>query len=418
MAILVQDVQPSAAPTAAELHSRFQRCGGDGRSKVELFESVLGEAVETGQMDMSGVLLEEAAELCLGRNWKRRLIEGRATYLVEAEAPGGQAISSDFFAAVTGQRVYSEIKKASELPEFYFTRTIPVMPSGILGTEIVPEIAGMGDVSEEMLEAQGYPFAGFGPHTETLPAGKKFGLGVQITEETLSFSSGTGLTSSIVGQAGRIGTFLGYRGEIQRIDVVTGFVNPYTRDGTNTNTYLTTGAYVNKQTGAPLVDYSDISACEQLLAEVLDPDTGLPILRSMNGRKLIVMPSEDMRARALVGANEIRTGDITTGTGLQTVSGNPLSGLAIEVVSSQILYQRVLATLESEVAKARAGYFYGSMDAFGWKELWPLTVRQQGANSDAAFTHDVVMRWKARYLGAPFVRNPRLVTRNEDMAWA
>jgi hypothetical protein len=421
MSIQIQDVPAPAKATAKSLKATFDRMGGaNERERVDKFETLLESHVKDRTIDLGGVKLEEVAELSLGSKWRQRLVDGRGKQvaLLEADAPGGQAISSDFFAAVTGQRVYSEIRQASELPEFYFTRRLPVVPSDHLGEETVPEIEGMGDVSEEMLEAQGYSFVGFGPHTTSMPASKKRGLGVQITEETLKVTAPVGLTASVVGQANRIGRFLGYKGEIERIDVVSGYVNPYARDGVATDTYLTAGAYVNKQTSAALSDYTDIDSAEQLLSEILDPDTGLPMLDLMGTRDLIVMPAQVMTALAIVGATEIRKGDITTGTGLQTVSGNPLSRLAINVVSSKIFYQRVLATLESEVAKAKAGWFYGSLDAFAWKEFWPLSVAQQGPNSDAAFTHDVVARWKARYHGAAFVRNPRLITRNEDGAWA
>lgn len=422
MTIQVQDVPLPAKATAASLHATLSRMGGaNEREKLARFEAVLVESVRDRKLDVSGVTLEEIAERSMGSRWRAVLLEsrnGRQVVLLEADGPGGQAISSDFFSAVTGQVVYSEIRRASELPEFYFTRRIPVVPSGILGTETIPEIAGMGDVSEEALEAQALSFVGFGAHALTIPQSKKRHLGVQITEEALKTTSGPGLTSFVLGQANRVGLFLGYKGELERIDVVTGYVNNYIRDGVATNTYLTSGAYANKVTGLQIVDYTSINTLEQLLNEIPDPDTGLPMLRGVGSRDLIVMPSEVMRVAAFVGATMIRTGDITTGTGLQTESGNPLSRIPVNVVASQIFYQRVLATLESEAAKARAGAFYGDLTAFAWKEFMPLTIAQQGANSDASFTHDVVMRWKAKYHGAPYVQEPRKISHSQDQAWA
>jgi hypothetical protein len=381
MTIHVQDVPAPAKANARSLKATYDRIGGaNERERVAKFEALLESNVRDRTVDMGGVVLEEAAELSLGPKWRQRLIDGRGKQvaLLEADAPGGQAVSSDFFNAVTGQRVFSEIRQASELPQFYLTQRIPITKSDHLGPEIVPEIEGMGDVSEELLEAQGVPFVGLGPHTTQMPDSKKRALGIQLTEEVLKVTSPVGLTASLVGQANRVGLFLAYKGEVERADVVIGYVNPYVRDGVATDTYLAAGAYVNKQTGVALVDYTDIDAAEQLLSEILDPDTGLPTPDLMGTRDLIVSPANVMNALAIVGATEIRRGDITTGTGLQTISGNPLNRVQVNVISSKIIYQRILATLESEVAKAKAGWIYGSLDAFGWKEFMPLQVFQQG----------------------------------------
>ncbi|MCW8137873.1 MAG: hypothetical protein KIT58_03120 [Planctomycetota bacterium] len=418
MTIRVQDVPTPTRPTAEALWALRRRFGGSAGEAARRFEQVLESSVRERELDLGGVNLDEVGKLSLGgERWRQNLVDGRGRQFEQLESDGGQPITSDFFASVTGQVIFSEVRRAYELPDFYFSRAIPVTPSGILGTEVVPEIGGMGDVSQDMLESQAYEFVGFGPHTYTLPEAKKRGLGVAITEETLTATRLSGLTPFILEQAGRIGTFLGYAGELRRIDVVSGFLANYIRDGVGTDTYLASGAYANLIQEA-LVDYTDVNAAEQALNEVLDPDTGLPIARGMGSRTLIVMPSEVMRVLAFVGATEIRTGDITSGTGLQTVSGNPLTQIPLNVVSSQILFRRVLQTLEDEVVKVRKAWWYGDLSAFGWKEIWPLSVAFQGADSNAAFERDVVARWKARYLGEAFVREPRRIVHSQPDAWA
>jgi hypothetical protein len=234
----------------------------------------------------------------------------------------------------------------------------------------------------------------------------------------MSFTAPQGLTQFILAQAGAVGNFLGLRKELSLIDVIIGFVNNYIRNGTGTNTYLTAGSYVNNQTGVDLVDYTDVDAAEQLLGEMVDPTTGLPIPIADQSRVLIVSPARVMRASSIINATTISVGDITTGTGLQTTSRSPIA-MPVQLVSSRLMMQRIIATMEAETAKAHDGWFWGSLMAFVWKELWPLAVFQQsGQGSAAGFERDVVMRWKARYHGVAAVKEPRLITRNENSAWA
>jgi hypothetical protein len=419
MTILVQDVPAPAKATAASLKTTFDRCGGDNhREKGRRFLALLEAAVKDRQIDLSQVLLEEVGHRSMGERWKAHLIEGRNhgghVDLVES----GQPVTSDFFSAVTGQVIYSEIRRTSELPEFIFSKLVRTMQSGLPGTETVPEITAMGDVAETVLEGQEYPKVGIGAATTTLPASVKKGLGLDLTEEAMSFTAPQGLTQFILAQAGAVGNFLGLRKELSLIDVIIGFVNNYIRNGTGTNTYLTAGSYVNNQTGVDLVDYTDVDAAEQLLGEMVDPTTGLPIPIADQSRVLIVSPARVMRASSIINATTISVGDITTGTGLQTTSRSPIA-MPVQLVSSRLMMQRIIATMEAETAKAHDGWFWGSLMAFVWKELWPLAVFQQsGQGSAAGFERDVVMRWKARYHGVAAVKEPRLITRNENSAWA
>lgn len=419
MTIQVQDVPAPVRANARSLKATADKIGGEGREKSVRFEVLLSEAVRDRTIDLSDVKLEEVAHLAMGPAWRQKLLEGRGRDVQDVQVyEAGQPVTSDFFDAVTGQVIYSQIRQSAELPDFYFSRAIPVMQSGLPGVETVPEITPPGDVAEDVAQGQEYPSVGIGAANYTLPASAKKGLKIEVTEETLSFTAPQGLTASILAQSGMIGRYLGYKREISLIDVVIGFVNNYIRNGVGLNTYLTAGAYVNNQTGAALVDHTDVDSAEQLLAEIPHPDTGLPMAMMGGRRTMIVMPSNLLTARRIVNATEVRSGDITTGAGIQVASGNPLAQTPIDIVASMILYQRVLATVESEAAKARAGWFYGYMEAFGWKELWPLAVFQQGAESNAGFERDVVRRWKARYHGVAFVKEPRLITRNEDSAWA
>jgi hypothetical protein len=45
-------------------------------------------------------------------------------------------------------------------------------------------------------------------------------------------------------------------------------------------------------------------------------------------------------------------------------------------------------------------------------ENWPITVTQAPVNSEAEFSQDVVVRYKASERGAAAVMNPRYVVKN------
>lgn len=419
MTTMVQDNQSPARATARSLKALHDRMGGQGREKDERFAAVLIEGVRDRQIDVSGVKLEELAQLCFGASWRQRLADRvalRESVHEVTAMEAGQPVVTGLFQVATGQLIFSEIRRHYELEAFVFSREIPVTPSGILGEEDVPEVVPMGDAGEEVLEGREYPSASLSSAKYTLPASAKKGMKIEVSEEALSFTGQ--LTMEIMRQAAAIGKFLGLRREISLIDVLIGYVNNYKRNGTSTNTYLTSGAYVNNQTGVPLADYTDIESADLLLQAMRDPDNSLPFMQGMR-RHLVVMPHKKWTAKRILNATEVRTGDITTGSGLQMITGNPLQGEGeLAILTSQLLYDRVLATVESEAAKAQAGWFYGSLEAFGWKELWPLQVFQRRMESDAAFDRDVILAYKARYHGVAYVREPRLITRNEDSAWA
>lgn len=406
---------------AKALMALLKRSGGDNpREQAIRFEHILTEAVRERKIDVGLVLLEEVARVSMGERWKVVLVEairrgGQPAALLEE----GQPVTSDFFSAVTGQVIYSTIREAFSLPDFVFSALVPTIQSGLPGTETVPEITPMGDVAQTVEEAQEYPQVGIGAATTTLPASAKNGMKIALTEEAMSFTAPQGLTSFILGQASAVGKWLGYRKELSLIDVIIGYVNNYIRNGTGTNTYLTSGAYINNQTSAELVDYTDVDSAEQLLAAMVDPTTGIAIMRPSQKRHLIVSPARELRARAIVESTGINVGDITTGTGLQTTGApNPLRRLSpIEVIASRLMINRIIEVMETETTKAHDGWFYGDLAAFFWKEIWPLAVFQATAGNQANFDRDIGMQWKARYHGVAGTKEPRIITRNENSVW-
>ena len=49
-------------------------------------------------------------------------------------------------------------------------------------------------------------------------------------------------------------------------------------------------------------------------------------------------------------------------------------------------------------------------------ENWPITVVQAPTNSEAEFTQDIVVRFKASERGTPAVMEPRRIQRNRGVS--
>jgi hypothetical protein len=162
---------------------------------------------------------------------------------------------------------------------------------------------------------------------------------------------------------------------------------------------------VNVLASNELVDWTDVDAAEQLFADILDPATGEPVL--LRATNVLVMPAYRHAAHRVFNAAEIHY--TASGAATQTVAANPLGNYRVQ--ESRLAYRRVLATGAAAV-DAKKWWFLGDFRrAFAYMENWPLTVTQSAAGSEADFTQDVVLRFKASERGAAAVINPRYVVK-------
>jgi hypothetical protein len=398
---------------------------GDGseRIKPDMLDQVVG-MIQEGKigLDPTGTRYSPhmRAQKTVGIKELSEAFTGRPTSLREStnllEAP--VSVTSTIFPQITSQLLMSEIRRQFDVEANVFTPLVPVIPSEIKGTEVVPSITRIDpDDMKSVSEAQSYPRVGVSEEYFTLPAKDKKGGIIELSKEAIHFDR----TGMLVDQAREVGGALGGARENAIIDAFIGFVNNYSRNGSASNTYLTAGAYVNNQTGLPLTDWTDIETALQLFADILDPNTSEPLAANMRPKHLVVMPAKLMTAQRILSATETRSDEnAAAGTRSEvTVGGNPIAGLGLKIVSSIRLYRRVLANVETEAAKAKAGWFLGTLEALlAWYECWPLQLAQQGAESDDSFDRDIAMKFKASYYGVCAVREPRTMLRLEDSAWA
>ena len=208
------------------------------------------------------------------------------------------------FSNITGQVIRSKILQAYEQEAFVVSKLVSTVPTRLDGERI----AGIGGVSNEAAEvAPGMPYTslGFGEDYIDTPQTTKHGFIVPVTKEAIFFDR----THLILQRAAEVGEVLGLNKEKRLIDLVIGATNNYKWKGASYNTYSSTGtgtapdgSWINV-TDQELIDWTDVDAAEQLFADILDPNTGEPVL--VQATTVLVMPAYRHAAHRVFNAAEI-----------------------------------------------------------------------------------------------------------------
>ncbi len=337
------------------------------------------------------------------------------------------AVDASAFAGITGQLLINRVLAAFTAEEFVASRLVPTMPTSLNG-ERIPGVAMPRDPGEDFVEAEEMDplhYVGFSEEYVETPATVKRQLGIAVTKEAIFFDR-TGL---VLDRAAHVGTILGLRKEKNLLGVIIGAVNTFKEKRTgdsaavNLPTYMAAdddGRWVNHLDGNPLADWTNINASEQAFAQILDPNTGEPIV--LPARRVLFAPQIQFLAlNQLVMANQVWK--LTQGglnpsagqTGVNTLGPNPLQNLDITIATSRQLYQQLQVQMGLTAATAAGYWFYGDPAAFAYMENWPVTVVQAPINSEAEFTQDIVVRFKASERGTAAILEPRKFQRNRAL---
>jgi hypothetical protein len=248
-------------------------------------------------------------------------------------------------------------------------------------------------------EGHPYPELGFG-EKYTVSSEDKRGAIYSITMEAMMEDT----LGVIRDQMNEIGEVLALDLEEYIIGMVTDTLQSqgryvYRPSGTGTALY-DTDAHLNSigESGAPtgytsaiaLEDWTDIETVWKFRATQVTDDridgTAKPIRNLNMGEKVLLVPN------ALFGtAQRIQNNihlDVTTNTNNVSRAKTPTTGLIDKVLTSAFLDAIVTTT-----------WYYGvPKKQFIMRELWPMQVFTQGADSDASFERDIAFRVKARAL--------------------
>jgi hypothetical protein len=360
----------------------------------------LNEALREQHLRPEDFSIRDLAETLIpdGHAWVRQLDPRSAGSVQVLEADG---VDVTAFLNVTGQVIYSRIMQAYTQEAFVMSRLVDTIPTRLDG-EKIPGVSRIADQIDEVSPGMPYPHLGFGDDFIETPSTTKRGFIVPVTKEAIFFDR----THLVLSRAAEVGEILGLNKEKRLLDLLIGVTNNYKWRGSTYNTYQASTPWINVKTSNELVDWTDVDAAEQLFADILDPNTGEPVLVSAN--TVLVMPAYRHAAHRVFNAAEIRYTAAAAAT--TTLAANPLS--SYRVAESRLAYRRVIASGVA-AADAKKWWFIGDFHkAFAYMENWPITVTQSPTGSEADFNSDVVVRFKASERGAAAVINPRYVVKN------
>ncbi len=363
--------------------------------------SHVSEALAVRQLLPQDFSLRDLAETLIpdGAAWVRRLDPRQTNGVALLEAGNGVDVTA--FMNIAGQMVYRQILSAYEHESFVLSRMVSTISTRMDG-EKIPGVTGLKEQDAPIGPGMPYPNLGFGEDYIETPPTEKRGFIVPITREAIFFDR----THLVLQRASEVGELLALNKEKRLADLVIGETNNYKWNGINHDTYQTTTPWSNIVSSNPLEDWTNVDAVEQAFANMLDPTTGEPVI--LRGTQVLVMPAQRHAAHRVFNAQTLDY----TAAGTTTTVANPLGHY--QIAESRVAYRRLLA---AGVSAENAGktWFVGDFKrAFAYMENWPITVTQAAANSEADFTQDIVVRFKASERGAAAVLNPRYVIKSTN----
>jgi hypothetical protein len=333
-----------------------------------------------------------------GHDWVESLRPGKGQQLYEADT-----VNMAMFSHITGQFLFNALMEGLQSEDFVFTPLIPEVSTKLLKGERVPGITMIGDESEVVDEGQPYPYSGVAEDWIDLPALAKRGVICPVTKEAV-FSD---LTGQLTERCRGVGWAVGLNIEKQAIDCLVDENRTTHRlkwKDTSYASYQTTTPWDNTTASNELVDYTDIDAATQTFSGIIDPWTNEVV--SIKPDTLICTSQLELTALRIRNSTDVvvvTPGYATTGNPVETRVGNPFAG-KFEVKSSNLLASRMATDTT---------WYYGSPKKYAKRMIaWPLQVEPAPPNSDDVFNRDIVMKFKASYMGAFAVVQPRVMTKN------
>lgn len=318
-----------------------------------------------------------------------------------------QYVSSGDISNISGQIMFNKIREGYNDPSLLWPQLCEVVPTEFINGERIPGVGGISpDKIEVVGEGQKYPTLGLNENWLDTRATVKHGGEIGITRETIVADR----TAMVLQQAKGVGTAAGVVVEKEVMDVATASNsnNSYNRNGVSTNTYLTSGAYVNDQTGNALDgsanEWRAIEKADLLFDAMVSPDTGEPIGPPQNPQ--ILVPTALLKtAERIVFATNVQTVDMRAqATTIRTEGSNPLTKRP-QILSNQYVKSRTGSTTK---------WYYGDFKrAIFWMQVWATETLNALDNNEVAFTQDIWSRTRVSYRGVGQMAEPRFITRND-----
>jgi len=348
------------------------------------FGDTIVEMIAKGEIKPEDISLRNLWEVCVGP--VNQTLGGNLVRLGENDHQIQEAIDSTAFPVITGQLIskkvmdaYTGYKKVGlELVDLYsaMKQSDKIVGFGALD--------GLKEVHEQMDYEES---AGIEEKYVTTNA-LKYGRILSITEEAIVFDQ----TGQLLKRASLIGE---KAAETQDQLILAGIsdVNNNVYRPLGVATALYTSGNGNVKSSNALVDYTDIDAAENLLGKMKD-ERGNYI--EVGECALLVPKALKATGDRIANTIEIRS----TENNKTSIFKNTYSGMKV--------YASAYLNGISE-----SNWFYGNFKRqFVWHEVFPIQIFRQRGDSDAAFSKDIVERFKVRMYGAIAATDYRFVIKN------
>lgn len=352
---------------------------------VERFMQDFRESLEADSANL-------AAKWSLRELFEQFVPDGReAVNLLRPQSEGGyriqesaELVDTSMFANIIGQVVYSSTLSGFNMPGLIGDQLCEVIQTQFSG-ERIPGVGRVGDDLDIVNEGQPYPNAVMGEEYIDTPETIKRGLILNVTREAIYFDR----TGVLLSEANKLGQRVAVNREKRILDVVTGIVTIFRRNGASA---VATYDSVNSVTSNAFADWTSVDAAQQKFNTMTDPITGEPI--AIDAIQVLVPKALETIGKRVQNATMTRQGT-ASGANQTYVNGNGLQN-AFDLVTGQYVRQRT---------SSDSTWFAGDFKkAFVYMQNWPLQVTQSSEDSEVGFTRDIVLRLKASERGAAGVR--------------
>lgn len=306
------------------------------------------------------------------------------------------AVDTSAFSNITGQFLYTMTREKFGRPQSLWPKLCSQQQTVFLDSERIPGVGGIGDKAEEVMEGDEYPLVGVNEEYVDRGKARKYGHITPVTKEII-IGDRTGLVQQYCSAGAE---WLDLNVEKRALALATGAVNNYNRNGTTSNTYLSSGAYINTIATNALYDWTNVQTARLTQRALVDPNTNEYI--EPGQCDVLLPPALEGTAYRVKTATSVEHVDNTaSATTIRTLSGNPVSlaGILNNVYLSQYVYA---------ATSSNSTWFGGDWPkAITRFYVWDITTEQAPANSEQEFTRDISLRFKTSMMDILQMMEPR-----------
>lgn len=327
------------------------------------------------------------------------------------EAAGGSINSGDF-ARITGQFVYNKMLEGYNYPQALWPMLTEPYKTEFLDGERMPGVGEFGYTGVEVIgEGERFPELGLNEEFVDTPPLQKRGFVASVTREML-IKDRTGL---LLMRASGGGKWLAIQKDIRCLKAATGYTNNYIRNGVASNTFLTSGAYINK-TSVPLTNWQSVQTAELLFGAITDPNTGAPVV--LEATQLLVPLALKRTANFLMQAGSVAQVDNTASANTtRTYGENPLDKGFYGQARPDVLWNAFVGhtAVTGGGSNNTTAWFLGDFKkAILYKEAWGIETTQAPPQAPEEFHRDIMQQWKFSECGVASIIQPRYLVQGNS----